>query len=139
VSETNLELVRAANAAFNRGDLDAWAEYFDPEVVFDDLNHGPDQSPVTQGLPALREIVTAWLQAMPDFCLDLGKLVAERDAVISQVTYRGTGKGSRLAVDLSMVDVSWWIEGKVTYYLSGLESLEEGRQAVAEDRQLQTR
>lgn len=139
MSEGNIERVRRATAAFNRGDLEAWAEHYDPDVVFEDLNHGPDQEPVTRGLPALRRIVDEWRQAMPDFRLDLEELVAVGDAVVAQVTYRGTGEGSQLAVDFPMVDVSWWDEDKVTYYLSGLESLEEGRRAVAEDRRLQTR
>jgi ketosteroid isomerase-like protein len=139
VPEPNVERVRRANAAFNRGDLDAWAEWFDGGVIFEDLNHGPDQDPITRGLPALREIAEAWREAMPDFRVDLEELVAVEDAVVAQVTYRGTGEGSRLPIELSMVDVSWWADGQITYYLSGLDSLEEGRRAVAEDRRLQTR
>jgi ketosteroid isomerase-like protein len=139
MSESNLDLVRRASAAFNEGDLDAWAEYYEPDVVYEDRNNGPGQAPVIHGFPALRRLVDEWRETMADFRLDIEELVAVDDAVLARVTYRGTGEGSQLAVEFPMVDISWWVEGKVTYYLSGLETLEEGRRAVEEDLRVQTR
>jgi ketosteroid isomerase-like protein len=138
MSESNLDLVRRATAAFNDGELDAWAEYYDPDVVYEDRNNGPGQAPVIHGFPALRRLVEEWRETMADFRLDIEELVAVDDAVVAKVTYRGTGKGSQLAIEFPMVDVSWWGGGRVTYYLSGLESLEEGRRAVEEDRRVKT-
>jgi ketosteroid isomerase-like protein len=40
MSEENVELVRAAFAAYNRGDLDALIQFYDPDVVFEALFAG---------------------------------------------------------------------------------------------------
>ncbi len=37
MSRENVELVRAGFAAHNRGDLDALADFYDPDVVFETL------------------------------------------------------------------------------------------------------
>ena len=37
MSEENVERVRAAFAAHNRGDLDTWLDLYDPEVEFSTL------------------------------------------------------------------------------------------------------
>ena len=36
MSQENVEIVREANAAFNRRDLDHWIEFFDPEIEYHD-------------------------------------------------------------------------------------------------------
>ena len=43
MSQENVEKVRAAFAAHNRGDLDAWLDLYDPEVEFETLLLGAHQ------------------------------------------------------------------------------------------------
>ena len=40
MSQENVELVRAAFTAYNRGDLDALVEFYYPDVVFETLLSG---------------------------------------------------------------------------------------------------
>ena len=46
MSQENVELVKAGFAAYNRGDMDALVEFYDPEVVFETLllgtHHGTE-------------------------------------------------------------------------------------------------
>lgn len=139
MAEDNLERSRLASTAFNEGDLDAWAQHYDADVVFEDRNPTPGVPPVIHGLAELRKLVQAWVEAMPDFRVELREMEAVGDCVVGEVTYRGTGAGSGLAIDLPVVDVSWWHHGRVVYYLSGLQSLEEGRRAVSEDQRVTAR
>ena len=37
MSQENVETYLRADAAFNRGDLDRWLEFFDPEIEWHDL------------------------------------------------------------------------------------------------------
>jgi ketosteroid isomerase-like protein len=117
VAEDNLERTRRANAAFNDRDLNAWGQHFDADVVFDDRNPTPGVPPVIHGFAALRKLIEDWVEAMPDFRVELGEMDAAGDCV---------------------VDVLWWEDGKIVYYLTGLQSREEGMRAVAEDHRVQT-
>ena len=133
MAESNLERVRLANAAFNEKDLEGWVQWLHEDVVFEDRNPTPGEPAILHGRAELRRLTEAWFETMPDFRLELGKHHADGDAVVAQVTYRGTGGASGLETEFKMVDVSWWSDGLVTHYISGLESLEEGRRVVAED------
>ncbi len=130
----NLDRVREVNAAFNEGRISDWTGWFAEDVVFEDRNHGPDQPPVVRGLPALVTAAQGWQEALRDFRADLGDISAVGDAVLAEVTWRGTGEGSGVPLELPMVDISWWEGEKIVRYVSGLQSLDEARGLVAEDR-----
>ncbi len=134
MAKSNVELVRRCAAAFNRGDLDEWASYWDPDAVFEDRRAGPDQDSLTRGLDNIRAVVRNWREAMPDFGMEIGEIIAVGEALAYWVVYRGSGETSAVETELPGVDVCWISEGRVTYLLSGLDSLEEARRAVADHR-----
>ena len=137
--ESNAEIVHLCAEAFNRGDLDGWVSFWDPDdAVFEDRNPGPDQESVTRGLGNIRSIIEAWRESMPDFRIEIGEMLEVGDALAYRITYRGTGGGSGAETEFPMVDVCWLREGKITHLRSGLESLAEGRRAVEEDLRAQT-
>jgi ketosteroid isomerase-like protein len=56
MSQANIEIAKATNAALNRGDLRAVLDSFAPDAEFKDLANGPDQATVVHGAAAMREV-----------------------------------------------------------------------------------
>jgi ketosteroid isomerase-like protein len=93
MSEENVEIVRAAFAALNRGDFDAILETYDPHVEFVTLLLGTHH-----GKEALRTLLEENRQAMPDHRFDLEELIDAGDRVVALVQQRGAGRSSQIAV-----------------------------------------
>jgi ketosteroid isomerase-like protein len=49
MSQENVEVVKRANAALNRGDIDAAFQDYAPDATVRDLLNGPDQPTVAEG------------------------------------------------------------------------------------------
>ncbi len=68
MSQENVETVRAALAAFNRGDLDACLdEYWTDDIDYRAVEGAPDDHGPIQGKDALRAFVQDWLDTFDDF------------------------------------------------------------------------
>ena len=66
MSQENVEIVKAANAALNSEDLEsAWAS-FAPDAEMQDLLSGPDQPTVVKGRAAIREVWGLWMGAFDE-------------------------------------------------------------------------
>ena len=115
MSQENLDVVRRAYEAWNRGDLEAAFEFLDRDVEVsvppdfpeagtyrgrDEVRHWVAQ----QLLPILEEV-----RAEPERFLDAG------DRVVAFVRYFGRGKASGIEVRGAVVDAHVWTlrEGKV--------------------------
>jgi ketosteroid isomerase-like protein len=60
-----VEIVRRANDAFNRRDVDAWMSFFSPDIVYRPVPRFPD-SQERQGLNAMRRWMEEWHDAWAD-------------------------------------------------------------------------
>ena len=108
MSEADLELLRAAYAAWNRGDVDAAFDFLDPEAevsVPPDLPeagtfHGRDQMKawVNDELQPILED----MRAEPQEFFDVG------DRIVVFVRYYGRGKTSGIDVRGAVVDAHVW-------------------------------
>jgi ketosteroid isomerase-like protein len=114
MSEENLESVRRANAAFNRGDLDGFLAMWDPDCVYYELPGTPlDTAEVLRGLDQIRASLMTYIEEFRDFHSEIEELLDAGDKVIDAQRWTGTGRGSGLSVDLEEVIVFTFKSGKV--------------------------
>ena len=115
MSQENVEIVRDAVVAFNRGDLDAWLD----EYWTDDIDHRAaegaldDHGPI-HGKDALRAYLQDWLDMFDDFKTEPVELVdAGEDQVIAVLRNSGRAKLSGVETDLTYAALYTIRGGKV--------------------------
>jgi ketosteroid isomerase-like protein len=94
MSQENVEIVRASAVAYNRGDLDALMDLFDPEVEFVTLLLGNHH-----GKEAIRAIFEENRTNLSGYRLDPDELIDAGDKVIAVAHLGGAGAASGIALD----------------------------------------
>ena len=121
MSKENVEIVRRANAAFNRRDIDALLDLSADDLQVEDLHPAPDMPPVSAGKEQVRKLVAAWLGAFTDFTMEYEEFVDVDDAHVCCVgrhvgTQRDTGvRVETRAVDLWEVRDNKLVRGTIGY------------------------
>jgi uncharacterized protein len=114
MSQENVEIVRDANAAFNRDDLDAFLEYCTDDVEFRAAEGALDDHGPIQGKDALRAFMQDWLDMFDDFRAEPVELIdADEDNVISVMRISGRAKFSGVEADMTYAELSTLRDGKV--------------------------
>jgi ketosteroid isomerase-like protein len=112
MSQENVEVLRQANAAFNRGDIEGFLELAAEEIEIEDSKPAPDVPPVVTGKDAVRAWLTAWTEAFSGGFT--GEIVEYLDLddhhVACVVRYSGKEPRSGMEVDFKSVDI-WEIRG----------------------------
>jgi ketosteroid isomerase-like protein len=114
MSEENVEIVRKAIDAFDRGDLDAWLGFLSPEVVWESLPL-PGFRDVYRGRAGAREWRELLLEVFKEAHLEIEEITAlsdDRVLIVSRVT--GRGRGSGVPVERPSCEVSWLADGLIT-------------------------
>jgi ketosteroid isomerase-like protein len=124
MSQKNVEILKQVNAAANRGDLEAVAASYAPDVVWHDLQHGPDVPAAVHGLEAVKQLWSDWLDVFPDLRIDISEYIDLGDTVVCPTHWHGSGSGSGAHVDLHVVDVYELQDGRVLRVTTGYESKE---------------
>src|SRR5438067_998767 len=75
MSQENVEIVRDAAAAFNRGDVDTWLEYFADDIDYRAVEGALDDRGPMHGKDAVRAYVQDWLDMFDDFKVEPMELV----------------------------------------------------------------
>jgi len=111
MSRENVEIVRDAGVAFNRGDLDAWFEYWaDDRAVEGALD---DRGPM-HGKDAVRAYVQDWLDTFDDLNVEPLELIdAGEDQVIAVLRNSGRAKLSGVESDLTYAALYTFRDGKI--------------------------
>jgi ketosteroid isomerase-like protein len=101
MSQESVDIIRAAFDAWNAGDMDAYAELYDPEAIMRPPEGWPESGPfVGRGavMQQWRQLRQTWdgdiVEPISDF-LDAG------DRVVVRVNWRGTGHGPELNLELT--------------------------------------
>ncbi len=113
MSRQNVEIVRKAIDAVNRGDLDAWLGFLSPEVVWES---GPlvGFRDVYRGRAEARKWIALLLEVF-DAHLEVDEITAlSDDRVFLETTARGRGRGSGAPVEHTSWEVSWLADGLIT-------------------------
>ena len=134
MSQKNIEIARRSNAAFNEGDLDTALEMFAPDAELCDLINAPDQAEAVKGIEAIREAMTLWAAAFDALSAETEEWVDAGDAVIADVRWVGTGKGSGISIDVRQFDLYQFRDQKVIRATLGLRSRQEALDAAAGQR-----
>jgi ketosteroid isomerase-like protein len=113
MSQENVEIVRRANAAFNEGDYDGFADSLHPEIEFRDHARAADASDALKGTEALLSLLSQWRESFDDFRAEISEYIDAGDHVVCVTRWTGIGKASNAAVDVSQVDVYELRQGKI--------------------------
>jgi uncharacterized protein len=115
MSQENAEAFQRAAEAFNRGDIDAVLEAFDPEVewhaVFQVMLGGA--ATVCKGRADIREYIRELEEGFAEMHLQLGEFrdLGERLIVIGRVAGRGRNSGAE--IDAPIVFVADYKAGRI--------------------------
>jgi ketosteroid isomerase-like protein len=114
MSQENVEIVRDAAAAFNRGDLDTWFEYVTDDIDYRAAEGAPDDHGPIHGKDALRAYMRDWLDMFDDFKSEPVELIdAGEDKVIAVVRISGRAKLSGVETDLTYAAFYTFRDGKI--------------------------
>lgn len=94
MSGENVERIRAGFEAHNRGDIDAMAALYHPDVVLETLLLG-----TRHGRDALREIVAENRRTLAGYDIQPVELLDVGDKVVAVTQAVGSGETSQVAVD----------------------------------------
>jgi ketosteroid isomerase-like protein len=112
MSQENVEIVRSMFEAVNRGDLDAWLEYWTDDIDYRAAEGAPDDHGPIKGKDALRAFVQDWLDTFDDFKVEPVELIdAGENNVIAIMRISGRAKLSGVVTDLTYAELSTLRDG----------------------------
>jgi ketosteroid isomerase-like protein len=110
--EGDVELVREAIDAINRGDLDSWLDMLHPDFEFQDPPEMPDDSSGT-GREAALESLMRMLELADDVRIDTQQITTLDDGrVLLATRVSARGKGSGVPVEFNRWDLMTIRDGK---------------------------
>ena len=114
MSQENVEVVERQFELWSEGNLDAWAEHWDPEVVVT-APQGWPEGEVEQGLEAWRRqgerLRDSWAEARVE--VDDIRPVGQ-DRVVTRIRYVTRGKDPGMSFDTPMAAAFFLREGRIT-------------------------
>jgi ketosteroid isomerase-like protein len=108
-----VELVRRANDAFNRRDVDAWLSFYSPDIVYRPVPSFTD-SQERRGLGAMRRFMEEWHDAWAeDYTTEAESIREYGDVVIALLRFSGHAKASGVEVAGGIFEVYGFHDGKI--------------------------
>ena len=99
MSQENVEIVRAAYEAFERGDLPAVSQLHDPAIEWQTSAEDPDAA-THRGRVAVRRDIESYMETFPGLRADLEDCVeAPGGRVLATVRYTGRARASGIDMD----------------------------------------
>jgi ketosteroid isomerase-like protein len=126
----NSELVRKGYEAWSHDDRDAWLEMLHPDVEFHTSGVWPDFDPVYRGREGLAEFWRRMHEAWGEFRIDIEHMDEERDCFVLALSFRATGAGSGVKVDLKFANAVRVRDGLLAKFVSR-RTVDEAREALA--------
>jgi ketosteroid isomerase-like protein len=126
---SNTDLLRAGYDAWNRGDLDAWLELLDPDIVIRTSGAFPDFAPEYRGLEPARKFWRQMLEPWEDFRIEVEQIEEEGDIVAAGIRFVARGRDSGVDVELRFGSGIRVRDG-VAVELVNRRSVEEVREAL---------
>ena len=112
MSQENVEIVRAAFEAYSAGDMDAFRELHDPDVIVRTLEGWPEPGPYVG-----REAVMRWFEQLREtwdaVTIETIGFIDAADRVVARLVLHGEGHGPQ--TDLEVTQVSTVRKGKIVY------------------------
>jgi len=128
MSQENVETTRDMAAAFNRGDLDGWLEYWTDDIDYRAAEGALDDRGPIHGKDALLAYAQDWRDTFDDFRQEPIELIdAGEDKVIPVLKISGRARLSGVETELTYAAVYTFRDGRVAVgreYLTRDEALE---------------
>jgi ketosteroid isomerase-like protein len=117
MSQENVEIVKRAWDAFNRGDGDAWVdEYATDDIDFRAAEGAPDDHGPIKGKDAMRAFVQDWHDTFDEFKAEPVELIdAGEDKVVGVIRISGRAKLSGVETDLTYAELWTLRDGRVAW------------------------
>ena len=112
MSEENLQVVRAGFDAFSRGDMPAFLELADPNIVFTPLPDTPDVQDF-HGHEGLLQGIAQSTEIWDDFSVELREMRDFDDHVLASARWWGRGPSSGIQVEFDIWALLSFREGKI--------------------------
>ena len=112
MSQANVEVVRGAADAFNRGDVDAWLTHFDRGIVWHAVPDEPDPGPF-HGHDAVRAMAARWKDVLSDFRMEAKEFIDAGEYVLMPARMLGRIRDSDAEVTVDEVYVNKCRNGKI--------------------------
>ena len=129
MSEENVELVRASNEAFNRGDIEGMVANAAPDFEYVASGAVPGRTGVYRGREGFRRFLEWIFDEFDEPRAEFDEIIEAGDQVLVSFTLRGRGKQSGVAVDMSLFQLWTMREGKFARG-QGFTNMDEARQAA---------
>ena len=101
MSQENVDLVRAAWDAWERGDMEAIFAFYDPAIVWDQTGFGAHElSAVYHGHDGVRQFFREWLAPFESYYAHAEDFIDAGEAVVVRCRQGGRGKTSGAAVEM---------------------------------------
>jgi ketosteroid isomerase-like protein len=114
MSEENVQTAHEMAATFNRGDLDAWLEYWADDIDYRAVEGAPDDHGPIHGKDALHAYAQDWLDTFDDFRQEPVEIIdAGEDEVIAVIRITGRAKLSGVETDLTYAGLYKLRDGKI--------------------------
>src|SRR5512132_1907193 len=115
MSEENVEIVRSAFAAFERGDIEGILRLCDEDIVISQPPELPGVSPEQRGHRGVLEALAIWPEQWDNYRIELLRVdAAPDDKVFVSQRSSGRGKKSGIEVDMDFSFVFTVCEGRIT-------------------------
>ena len=114
MSQENVEIVRDAVVAFNRGDLDTWLdEYWADDIDYRAVERIDDPGPI-HGKDGMRVYLQDWIDTFDEFKVEPMELIdAGEEQVVAVFRNSGRAKLSGIETDLTFAVVYTVRDGKI--------------------------
>jgi ketosteroid isomerase-like protein len=126
VSQENVQLVKEAADAYNRGEVEAMLEYYDPNIEWVTPSGAIDDY-VYKGHAGVKKLLSLWTEQFDNFHVDVARVLDLADDQVLVLGYqRGHIKGSDHELEQQMAYDGEVRDGKVTrvrVYLSWEDAL----------------
>jgi ketosteroid isomerase-like protein len=103
MSEENVDVTKAAFEAWNAGDMGAFRELCDPDIIMRPPERWPEPGPFVGREAVMRE----WEQVRDTWVADnvkpIGDFIDAGDRVVVRQSWRGLGKGPESNIELTQV------------------------------------
>jgi ketosteroid isomerase-like protein len=129
MSQENVEVVRRAYKAFNRGDLEAMFADAAPEFEYVATGAIPGAGGVYRGPEMFRQFLGQWWGEFDEPRVEVHELIEARDQVLAFLTFRGHGKQSGVETNWSLWQL-WTVRDGEVVRGQGFTSREEALEAV---------
>jgi ketosteroid isomerase-like protein len=127
MSQENVEVVRAVFEAWERGGVDAVAEFWDPEIDWRAAEGALDDVGVMRSVDAMRAYMNDWLDNFDDVHFEAEELIDAGDQIVAMQRVTARAKGSGVETELRYAVVNTIRDGKVVRgreYWTRAEALE---------------